>query len=181
MGRTRSPGPSWKPTAWAGPQQSQTHRGSHRRGVAAGRGRAAHCDQGHGARLGAPGPAPDREPSHSHTDSRCPAGPGRRDRSHQGLAPPRGRPLKGQTPVQPGLPSPHGAAALPSPCVSRCSARLAPAPQTRWGRSRGRGAGAEPGDRQGRGRVVRQLSTFARGSVPPPRKHPDPALPAPPS
>lgn len=31
---------------------SQTHRGPHRRGVAAGRWRAAHCDQGHGVRRG---------------------------------------------------------------------------------------------------------------------------------
>ena len=63
MGRTRSPGPSWQPTAWAGARQSQTYRGPYRRGVAAGRRGAAHCDQGHGARPGTPGPVRVRCPT----------------------------------------------------------------------------------------------------------------------
>lgn len=79
VGRTHSPRPTWQPAAWAGPQQNQTHRGPHRRGVAADWRRAAHSDQGHGAKPGAPGLAPGTEPSHSHTDSPCPAGPGRKD------------------------------------------------------------------------------------------------------
>lgn len=62
MDSKHSPRPNWQPAAWAGPQQSQTHRGPHRRGVAAGRGRAAYCDQGHGTRPGAPGPAGAQHP-----------------------------------------------------------------------------------------------------------------------
>lgn len=56
MGSKHSPRPNWQPTAWAGPQPSQTHRGPHRRGLAAGRGRAAYCNKGHGDRPGAPRP-----------------------------------------------------------------------------------------------------------------------------
>lgn len=56
---------------------------------------------------GAPGRAVGTAPSQSPINSPCPAGPGRRDQSHRGLAPPRGRPLKGQTPAQHGLQSPH--------------------------------------------------------------------------
>lgn len=169
---------------WAGPQQSETHRGLHRRGVAAGGGRAAHCYQGHGARPEAPGPALGTKPSHSHTDSPCPAGPGRRERSHQGLAPPRGRPLKGQTPLQPSRWSQHQLAAAPLLSPLPSSAHLAPTPhQARWGRSRGGAASAskEPSREEP---LVRWYSSFLSaagrwGSVLPPQKHTWPCPPCP--
>lgn len=163
MGRSRSPRPSWRPTAWAGPRQSHTHRGPHRRGVATGRGRAAYGDQGHGARQGAP------EPSHGPTDSPSPAGPGRRDRSHQGLAPPRGWPLKGQTPVRPGLRSRHPAAAAPPFASPRVRPASPPPHKYVGGRSLG-GAQVRGQDPVGSGlRSGSQLPSF-RGSVPPPRR-----------
>lgn len=114
MGSKHSSRPNWQPTAWAGPQPSQTHRGPHRRGVAAGRGRAAYCDQGHRARPGAPGPVrrgalprrpADRRslPLRTRKESPAPPGPGTSS----------GRTLKGQTPVQPGLRSRHSVATAP--------------------------------------------------------------------
>lgn len=89
-------------------------RGPHRRGVAAGRGRAAYCDQGHRARPGAPGPVrrgalpprpADRRslPLRTRKESPAPPGPGTSS----------GRTLKGQTPVQPGLRSRHSVATAP--------------------------------------------------------------------
>lgn len=138
---------------WAGPQQSETHRGLHRRGVAAGGGRAAHCYQGHGARPEAPGPALGTKPSHSHTDSPCPAGPGRRERSHQGLAPPRGRPLKGQTPLQPSRWSQHQVAAAAPPFSSPQFCPPRPhAPPSTLGAEPGRGRKCKQGAQQGRSR-----------------------------
>lgn len=168
MDSKHSPRPNWQPAAWAGPQQSQTHRGPHRRGVAAGRGRAAYCDQGHGTRPGAPGPAGGTAPSRSPTDSPCPAGPGRRVRSHQGLAPPRGRTLKGQTPVQPDLRSPQAVATAPPFVSPQVRSASSPPPETRWGR----GAGAEPGNGGGKGQP-----TWVQGSVPPHRRRPCPCPP----
>lgn len=80
-GQDALPGPRWQPAPRAGPQQSQTHRGPHGRGVAAGRGRAAHCDQRHGVRRGH-WAGSGHGAAHGPTDSPCPAGPGRRDQSH---------------------------------------------------------------------------------------------------
>lgn len=175
VGRTCSPGPSWQPATWAGPQQSQTHRGPHRRGVAAGWRRAAHCDQSHGVRPGATGPALGTEPSHSHTDSPCPAGPGRRDQSHQGLAPPRGRPLKGQIPVQPGLRSWHRAAAappLPSPRVLPASPP--PHKHVRGGAGGGAQVRGTATSRVGAGRFIpsSQEAPLPQSSLPRPVKSP---------
>lgn len=171
---------------WAGPQQSETHRGLHRRGVAAGGGRAAHCYQGHGARPEAPGPALGTKPSHSHTDSPCPAGPGRRERSHQGLAPPRGRPLKGQTPLQPSRWSQHQVAAAAPPFSSPQFCPPRPhAPPSTLGAEPGRGRKCKQGAQQGRSRWYVGTAAFCLrlagrwGSVLPPQKHTWPCPPCP--
>lgn len=170
---------------WAGPQQSETHRGLHRRGVAAGGGRAAHCYQGHGARPEAPGPALGTKPSHSHTDSPCPAGPGRRERSHQGLAPPRGRPLKGQTPLQPSRWSQHQvAAARPSFLLSPVLPTSPPRPPKHVGGGAGAGPQVQARSPAGKEPLVRWYSSFLSaagrwGSVLPPQKHTWPCPPCP--
>lgn len=58
---------------------------------------------------GGAGPAPGTEPAHGHTDSPCPAGPGRRDQSHRpGTS--SGAALKGPgaRPARPAQPAPPG-------------------------------------------------------------------------
>lgn len=171
VGKTRSPGPSWQPTAWAEAQQSQTHRGSHRRGAAAGRGRAAHCDQSHGVRPGAPGHRALPQPHGRSLPSRT-----RKERPElPGLAPPRGRPLKGQAPGQPGLRSQHPAAAAP-PLPSPRALPASPPPPKHVGGGAGGWAQVRrpPTARDGPGGSVR----------PSPREAPAPSpalpLPAPP-
>lgn len=128
--------PNWQPTAWAGPQPSQTHRGPHRRGVAAGRGRAAYCDQGHRARPGPWAGTARRPPSSPRgQDGPCPSRTRKESPAPPGPGTSSGRTLKGQTPVQPRPAEPALSGHRPSLRVS-----ASPPPSKHVGGGAGGGA-----------------------------------------
>lgn len=178
VGRTRSPRPTWQPAAWAGPQQNQTHRGPHRRGVAADWRRAAHSDQGHGAKPGTPGLARARSPP---TATRTvPAPQDQEGKTEPGTS--SGAALKGPytRPARPAEPALSGRAPLPSCLPGFCPLRPRPTNtlgaesgagrRCRVWRSAGKGAG-----RSGSFLLVSGVRSLRPGSAP------DPALLAPPS